>query len=150
MKKKLNNDAPLLLKIRNGDFDYPSLFSKVKDLRDSSQQAYDETYNNYIGTNETDRVESALEVSRLQRTKAIHLELEAAKIEYNTLNRLRFELAREFEKDLWDEAIEADMKDDSVEGLYYWYKQRSGEGTTKSEIDIQLKRENTIGLEYLL
>jgi hypothetical protein len=33
--------------------------------------------------------------------------------------------------------------------LYMWYKKQVKEGTTKSEMDIQLKRCNTKGLEYL-
>ena len=147
---KLKPEAPLLLKIRNGDFDYPTLFSKVKELRKSAETAYDEVYKNYIGTNERDRVESALEVSRMERAKALKLELDAELMEYNTLNRLKHELKREFEMDLWDEAMEAELEDPSVDGLYKWYKKRSGQGTTKSEMDIQLKRDNTIGLEYLL
>ena len=147
---KLKPEAPLLLKIRNGDFDYPTLFNKVKELRESAETTYDEVYKNYIGTNERDRIESALEVSRMQRAKALKLELDAELMEYNTLNRLKHELKREFEMDLWDEAMDSDLEDPSVEGLYKWYKKRSGQGTTKSEMDIQLKRDNTIGLEYLL
>lgn len=147
---KLNPEAPLLLKIRNGDFDYPKLFQRANELRESSKTAYDIAYKNYIGTNESDRVQSALEVSRLERAKALKLELDAELMEYATLNRLKYELNREFEMDLWDEAMEAELEDNSVEGLYKWYKKRSGQGTTKSEMDIQLKRDNTIGLEYLL
>jgi transcriptional accessory protein Tex/SPT6 len=37
----------------------------------------------------------------------------------------------------------------SIEDLYFWYKKQVKEATTKSEIDIQLKRANTKGLEYL-
>jgi hypothetical protein len=37
----------------------------------------------------------------------------------------------------------------SIEDLYFWYKKQVKEATTKSEMDIQLKRSNTKGLEYL-
>ena len=37
----------------------------------------------------------------------------------------------------------------TLEDLYMWYKKQVKQGTTKSETDIQLKRTNTKGLEYL-
>lgn len=146
---KLKPEAPLLLKIRNGDFEYSELFRKAKELKDSADSAYDEVYKNYIGTNEKDRIESAIEVSRMYRSKALKLELDADTLEYNTINRLRYELKSEFEKDLWDLAMETELEDPSLEGLYKWYKKQVGHGTTKSEMCIQLRRNNTIGLEYL-
>jgi hypothetical protein len=37
----------------------------------------------------------------------------------------------------------------SIENLYYWYKKQVKEQTTKSEMDIELKRANTKGLQRL-
>jgi hypothetical protein len=63
---------------------------------------------------------------------------------------LRKALHIEFGKDLWDKAMERQRGKGTTEDLYYWYKKQCKQGTTTSEIDIQLKRPNTIGLEYLL
>jgi hypothetical protein len=37
----------------------------------------------------------------------------------------------------------------TIEDLYYWYKKQVKEQTTKSEMDIELKRANTKGLQRL-
>jgi transcriptional accessory protein Tex/SPT6 len=63
---------------------------------------------------------------------------------------LQGELKKEFGKDLWDKAMNMKRSLKSIEDLYWWYKKQVKEATTKSEIDIQLKRANTKGLEYLL
>jgi len=149
-KKPLKADAPLLLKIRNGDFDYSYMFSEALEMRQSAQKAYDETYTNYGGTDEKNRIDAALEVSRMKRVKAIKLELEAMRDEELILWKLRKELEKEFGKDLWDKAMDRQRGKGTLEDLYYWYKKQCKQGTTTSEIDIQLKRPNTIGLEYLL
>ncbi len=149
-KKPLKADAPLLLKIRNGDFDYSYMFGEALEMRQSAQKAYDETYTNYGGTDERNRIDAALEVSRMKRVKAIKLELEAMRDEELILWKLRKELEKEFGKDLWDKAMDRQRGKGTLEDLYYWYKKQCKQGTTTSEMDIQLKRPNTIGLEYLL
>ena len=60
------------------------------------------------------------------------------------------ELKKKFGKEHWDKAMNMKRSLKSIEDLYYWYKKQVKEATTKSEIDIQLKRANTKGLEYLL
>lgn len=100
--KPLPTDAPLLLKIRNGDFDYSYMFKEALEVRQSAQKAYEQTYTNYGGTDEKNRVDAALEASRMKRVKAIKLELEAARDEEKILWKLRKELEKEFEKDLWE------------------------------------------------
>ncbi len=57
--------------------------------------------------------------------------------------RLRSELTKEFGKDLWHKALERQRGKGTLEDLYYWYKKQCKIGTTKSEMDIQLKRKNT-------
>jgi hypothetical protein len=59
------------------------------------------------------------------------------------------ELKKEFGKDLWDKAMERQRGKGTLEDLYMWYKKQVKEATTKSEMDIQFKRWNTKGLEYL-
>ena len=143
-------DAPLLLKIRNGDFDYTYMFGEAKEMRATSQKVYEQAYKNYGGTDEQNRIQAALEASQMKRVKALKLEFEANRDENMILYKLRSELAKEFGKDLWDKAMERSRGKGTLEDLYNWYKKQTKTGTTKSEIDIQLKRPNIIGLEYLL
>jgi hypothetical protein len=70
--------------------------------------------------------------------------------ENRILHRLKNELKSEFGVDLWDKAMEKKRGKGTLEDLYIWYKKQTKQGTTKSEMDIQLKRSNINGLEYLL
>jgi len=147
--KPLPSDAPLLLKIRNGDFDYSYMFSEAKSVKLSAEEAYLQAYNNYGGTDEKNRKEAALEAGRMKRIKSIKLELEAFRDEEMILWRLRNELKKEFEKDLWEKAMERQRGKGTLEDLYMWYKKQVKQGTTNSEFDIKYQRPNTKGLEYL-
>ena len=147
--KPLKADAPLLLKIRNGDFDYSYMFSEARDVKESAKKASADAYKNYGGTDEQNRIEASLEAGRMKRIKAIKLELEAFVDENRILWKLQTELRKEFGKDLWDKAMNMKRSLKSVEDLYWWYKKQCKEATTKSEMDIQFKRSNTKGLEYL-
>ena len=148
--KPLNSDAPLLLKIRNGDFDYSYMFSEAKVVRETAEKASADAYKNYGGTDEQNRIQASLEAGRMKRIKALKLEIEADKNEKSILWKLQKELKQEFGKDLWNKAMERQRGKGTLEDLYMWYKKQVKEGTTKSEMDIQLKRSNIRGLEYLL
>ena len=147
--KPLKSEAPLLLKIRNGDFNYSYMFAEATEMRNTATKAYEQTYSNYGGTDEKNRIEAALEASRMKRIKALKLELEAAKDEEKILWNLRQELKKEFGKDLWDKAMERQRGKGTLEDLYEWYRKNSKVKTPQSIQDIQLKRANTNGLEYL-
>jgi hypothetical protein len=147
--KPLKAEAPLLLKIRNGDFDYSYMFSEAKIVKESAQKAGADAYKNYGGTDEQNRIQASLEAGRMKRIKAIKLELEAMTDENRILWKLRKELAREFEKDLWEKAMERQRGKGTLEELYMWYKKQVKQGTTTSEFDIKYQRPNTKGLEYL-
>ena len=149
-KKPLKEDAPLLLKIRNGDFDYSYMFSEAKVVRETAEKASADAYKNYGGTDEQNRIQASLEAGRMKRIKALKLEIEADKNEKSILWKLQKELKQEFGKDLWNKAMERQRGKGTLEDLYMWYKKQVKEGTTKSEMDIQLKRSNIRGLEYLL
>jgi len=86
----------------------------------------------------------------MKRVKALKLEFEANRDENMILWKLRSELTKEFGKDLWDKSMERSRGKGTLEDLYNWYKKQCKIGTTKSETDIQLKRPNIKGLEYLL
>ena len=142
--KALSADAPLLLKIRNGDFDYSYMFNEAKQMRETQHKTYQQAYDNYGGTDERNRIQAALEASQMKRVKALKLEFEANKDENMILYKLRSELTKEFGKDLWDKAMERQRGKGTLEDLYFWYKKQCKIGTTKSEMDIQLKRKNTL------
>jgi len=147
--KPLREDAPLLLKIRNGDFDYSYMFGEARDTRQSAKLVSETAYKNYRGTDDKNRNEVAMEAGRMKRIKAIKLELEAFANENKILWKLQGDLKKEFGKDLWDKAMELKRGFKTIEDLYWWYKKRVKEVTTKSEMDIQLKRANTKGLDRL-
>jgi hypothetical protein len=148
--KPLPSEAPLLLKIRNGDFDYSYMFSEAKAVKETAKVDYDNAYKNYRGTDDKNRIEVALEAGRMKRIKSIKLELEAQKNEESILWKLRMELKKEFEKDLWDKAMERQRGKGTLEDLYVWYKKQVKQGTTTSEFDIKYNRANTKGLEHLI
>jgi hypothetical protein len=148
--KPLKAEAPLLLKIRNGDFNYSYMFSEAKIVKETAEKASADAYKNYGGTDEQNRIQASLEAGRMKRIKALKLEIEADKNEKSILWKLRKEFTAEFGKDLWDKAMERQRGKGTLEDLYMWYKKQVKEGTTKSEMDIQLKRSNIKGLEYLL
>ena len=148
-KKPLPTNAPLLLKIRNGDFNYSYMFAEATEMRNTAIKAYEQTYNNYGGTDERNRIDAALEASRMKRVKALKLELEAGADEEKILWNLRQELKKEFGKDLWDKAMERQRGKGTLEDLYEWYRKNSKVKNPQSIQDIQLKRANTKGLEYL-
>jgi len=147
--KPLNEDAPLLLKIRNGDFEYSYMFNEAEGVKAEAQRTYDLTYKNYKGKDEKNRIYEALEAGRMKRIKAVKLMLEAGSQEQKILWKLQGELKKEFEKDLWDKAMNLKRGFKTIEDLYFWYKKQIKEQTTKSEMDIQLKRANTKGLKRL-
>jgi hypothetical protein len=147
--KPLNEDAPLLLKIRNGDFEYSYMFNEAEGVKAEAQRTYDLTYKNYKGTDEKNRIYEALEAGRMKRIKAVKLMLEAGSQEQKILWKLQGELKREFGKDLWEKAMERKRGKGTTEDLYWWYKKQVKEVMSKSEMAIKLKRASTKGLEHL-
>jgi hypothetical protein len=125
------------------------MFSEARVVKESAQKASADAYKNYGGTDEQNRIQASMEAGRMKRIKAIKLELEALSDENRIIWKLQMELKREFGKDLWDKAMERQRGKGTLEDLYMWYKKQCKEGTTKSEMDIQLKRSNTKGLEHL-
>ena len=147
--KPLKPNAPLLLKIRNGDFDYSYMFEEVKAVRQEATSVYEKTYKNYVGTDERNRRMAAEDSARMKRVKALKLMDEAHKNELKILHDLRKELESEFGVDLWDKAMEKKRGKGTIEDLYWWYKKQVKEVRTFSEISIQLRSNNTKGLDHL-
>lgn len=128
--KPLPAHAPIFNKIKNGDYDYSYMFAEADEMKSKAKQAYDETYKNYGGTDEKNRIEVSLDASRMKRLKAIKLQLEAHKDELNILYKLRKDLQSVFGVDLWDEAVE-NVDGDLIE-LYTYYKKKVNAGQYKS------------------
>jgi hypothetical protein len=147
--KPLSSKAPLLLKIRNGDFDYSYMFEEVKSVRQEATSVYEKAYKNYVGTDEKNRRMAAEDSARMKRVKALKLMDEAHKNELKILHDLRKELESEFGNDLWDKGMEKKRGKGTIEDLYWWYKKQVKEVRTFSEISIQLRSNNTKGLEHL-
>ena len=113
--KPLKADAPLLLKIRNGDFDYSYMFSEAKIVKEAAQKASEDAYKNYGGTDEQNRIQASLEAGRMKRIKSIKLELEAMVDENRILWKLRKELEKEFEKEhnKWLKTVAKKLKNET-------------------------------------
>jgi hypothetical protein len=147
--KPLKANAPLLLKIRNGDFNYSYMFSEAESNRQEATRIYEEAYKNYIGSDERNRKLAAEDSARMKRVKALKLMEEAHKNELTILHSLRKQLELEFGIDLWEKSMMKKRGKGTIEDLYFWYKKQVKEFTTKSEIDIKFERTNTKGLEHL-
>lgn len=135
-KQRLPNSSPLLLKIRNGDFDYSYMFEESKKEREQERISYEQGWNGYKGTSREGKEEAALTASRMKRVKALKLMEEAHKEEISILDQLREELAKEFEVDLWEDMMKEPPA--TIEDIYWWYKTQTKESITKSELRINL------------
>ena len=121
--KPLPEYYPLAEKIKNGDYDYSYMFSEAMEVRESAQKAYQQTYDNYGGTDEQNRIEVSLDASRSKRLRALKLELEAHKDEQMILWKLRRDLEKTFGVDLWEQALE--KIDGDLMDLYFYYKKNA-------------------------
>ena len=73
----------------------------------------------------------------------------AFKISTKKIGMSSMELSNEFEIDPWEDALEQ-LENCSIEQLYWYYKDLSGDVKSKSELDIELRRPNVKGLDYLI
>jgi hypothetical protein len=145
-KRPLKSYSPLLLKIRNGDFEYSPYFLEA----DDNHKLYDTMYNEYMKTSHlndiNDKKHEAHQVAKMKRIKANKLMEVGIVEEQSRLYQLRKELTAEFGKDLWDKAHERQRGKGTTEDLYWWYKKQCKMGQTPSEIAIALGRKTTNGL----
>ncbi len=121
-KKPLGKNAPLLDKIKNGDFDYSPLFDASKKCRQDSEIAYELAYKNYIGNDKLNRIRAAEDSARMTRVRALKLLDSADKDEHTRLVDLRVALKNQFKVDLWDKMMEE--KPMSLVELYKWYEKQ--------------------------
>lgn len=146
-KRPLPQSSPLLLKIRNGDFESSPFFKEAEDARKDYQRMYDEFVQTSQITDEFDLKHEAHQYAKMKNVRALKLDEKAHEEEAVRLNQLKKELTTEFGQDLWEESMEAKLGGrGTTEDLYWWYKRKVGMGTTPSEMAIQLGRNSTKGL----
>ena len=146
-KRPLPQSSPLLLKIRNGDFESSPFFKEAEDARKDYQRMYDEFIQKSQINDVNDLKNEAHQYAKMKNVKALKLDEKAHEEEQVRLYQLRKELTLEFGQDLWEESMEANIGGrGTTEDLYWWYKKKVGMGTTPSEMAIQLGRKSTKGL----
>ena len=144
--KPLKKQSPLLLKIRNGDFEYSPFFLEATD----NNKLYDDMYQQYMDTSGikdiNDRRVEAHQHAKMKRIKAQKLMEKGIEEENSRLMELKRRLKDEFGKCLWDKSFNRQRGKGTTEDLYWWYKKQTKIGQTPSEIAIQLGRKTTAGL----
>jgi len=144
--KPLKSNAPLLLKIRNGDFESSPFFKEA----DDNEKLYTKMYNEYIEksnlNNINDLKHEAHQYAKMKRIKSQKLLEKGLEEEQTRLHELRRRLTEEFGKDLWEKSQVRQRGKGTTEDLYWWYKKQVKMGQTPSEIAISLGRKTTKGL----
>ena len=145
-RRPLKSKFPLLLKIRNGDFEYSPYFREA----DDNIKLYNKMHNEYMETSlirdVNDRKVEAHQHAKMKRIKANKLMEVGAEEEQTRLFQLRNELTEEFGKDLWEKCLEKQRGKGTTEDMYWWYKKQCKMGQTPSELAIILGRTTTKGL----
>ena len=137
-KRPLPQSAPLLLKIKNGDFEYSPFFKEAEDNEKLYQQMYDEFMQTSGISDINDRKVEAHQYARMKRIKAEKLREKGHEEDLTRLIQLQKELTAEFGQDLWEEGMEAKLGGKgTTEDLYWWYKKRCNQSYTKSELQIR-------------
>ena len=135
--KPLKKSSPLLLRIRNGDFEYSPFFLESKD----NDKLYDDMFQQFMDTSLlkdiNDKRVEAHEFAKMKRIKAQKLMEKGVEEELTRLNQLKTELEIEFGKDLWDKCLEKQRGKGTTEDMYWWYKKQVKQGYTKSELQIR-------------
>lgn len=140
--KPLKPSAPLLLKIRNGDFNPSSYFAEATVARKEYQAIYDKEYDSHSTDEISVKKFHAHQSARMRNVAYLKLNEAAMFDEEKILRKLKDELVSEFGIDLWDTVTSVEVGLETVEDIYWKYKELSGMGTTPSEIAIQLGRKN--------
>ena len=138
-KKKLSPKSPLLLKIRNGDFEYSPYFFEAKRAQEDADRIYNKVYQERSKfSNDIPSIESdAREASKMRRIAKQKLLEAGNEEENNRLLDLKKELELEFGKDLWDKCLEKQRGKGTTEDMYWWYKKQCNLSYTKSELQMR-------------
>ena len=135
-KKPLKKSEPLLLRIRNGDFEYSPYFDEADKVKDEGWKLFEHLMKTLQISNVSDRYQEAMERTKMKRVIRLKL-MEVADVEEKKrLRELKLALEKEFDKDLWDKSLERQRGKGTTEDLYWWYKKQCKLGMTKSEYTI--------------
>jgi hypothetical protein len=117
-----NKQGVILAKTAPGPFEKltPTERKQKEANTELAKKAYDDTYKNYGGNDEKNRIEVSLEASRMKRLRAIKLQLEAHKDEQKILYKLEKDFKEVFGSNIFDEAVENCGGD--LMSLYSYYK----------------------------
>ena len=144
--KPLKSNAPLLLKIRNGDFESSPYLKEAQD----EEQNYQNKFNKFMESsqilNENDKRVEAHQHAKMRRIASQKLLEKGLEEEQSRLRELKLRLKDEFGKCLWEKSQLRQRGKGTTEDLYWWYKKQVGMETTPSELAIRLGRKTTKGL----
>ena len=145
-KRPLKSNAPLLLRIQNGDFELSPFYREAED----NHKLYNKMYNEYIQNSHSKDEQSikheAHEYAKMRRIASQKLMEKGLEEELTRLSELKKRLKEEFGKCLWEKSQQRQRGKGTTEDLYWWYKKQVGMSTTPSELAIRLGRKTTKGL----
>jgi len=139
-RKKLPKSKPLLLRIRNGDFNTSQYLDEANFEMDTKQklQTQEIERGSRLGLKyETVRQNIFNATDQYQR-RYNRLMNDYFEDEDRILEEFRFALKKEFGKDLWEKCMKKQRGKGNPEDIYMWYKKQVGMVTTPSELKIQL------------
>lgn len=144
--KTLPESRPLLLRIRNGDFGLSHYLKQIPRVKREYEDKYQEAWDSYPGGDQFERHQHSHRTARMRNVARLKLEEEGMFDEIQIFQKLRDSLKDEFGEDCWDEATSPEIGLETIEDIYWYYKEKTGMGQTPSEIAIQLGRNNVRGL----
>lgn len=123
--KKLKKSAPLIEKIRHGDYDLSIYLQDVPLAEKDYEERYQKAADEYDTTDEFAKHSHAHAQARKRNEARLKLLEEGTVDELKTLKRLRNDLEKEFGEDLWDEATSVETGLETVEDIYDYYKENA-------------------------
>lgn len=123
--KKLKKSAPLIDKIRNGDFDLSIYLQDVPLAEQDYKEKYEKAAAEYDTTDEFARHNHAHAQARKRNEARLKLLENGTEDELKVLTTLRNELEKEFGEDLWDDATSVETGLETVEQIYDYYNERT-------------------------
>lgn len=123
-RRNLAHKAPLLSKIRNGDFSYPyEYISAIEKVQDEINYIEHKAREEYKGSDPFVLEEKIHEACRMKSIRKRKLEEEFLEKENTLLLKFKTELNKLFGMDLWDDIMNGNFKGETLEDLYNHYAQ---------------------------
>lgn len=135
--KPLKSNQPLLLKIKNGDFEYSPFLRESVDEEKNYQDKFNEFMSTSMIQDVNERKVEAHQYARMRRIASQKLMEKGLEEEQTRLDELRKQLELEFGVDLWEKCLEKQRGKGTTEDLYFWYKKQVGQTYTKSELKMR-------------